>query len=108
MPIAVYISSDNLVTVDKLTDPETGEYVNDATVAAKLTSDSAGVTTLSGSSISLDYVADSDGKYQGAMPSTVTMTEEVNYYLFCTAASGSKNITVRKVVRAGYYEGCEC
>jgi hypothetical protein len=109
MPVGnVYISSDNLVTVDALTDPIDDSYVNDATVTAKLTSDAAGVTTVVNSSITLTYVAASDGKYQEAMPSTVSLTDGVNYYLFITATSGTQNITIRKIVRAGYYEGCEC
>lgn len=107
MPMSVYISSDNLVTVDELTDPVTGEYVNDATVTAKLTSDSAGASTVANSSITLSYVTASDGKYQESMPSTVSLTYDTTYYLFITAASGAKNITARKEVRAGYYQGCD-
>lgn len=105
MPMNVYISSDNLVTVDGLTDEATGSYVNDATVTAKLTTDSAGVSTVSGSSITLSYVAASDGKYRGEMPYTVSLTEGTTYYLF--ALRGSRVIG-RRPVRAGYYEGCDC
>lgn len=110
MPLSgtAYISSDNLVTVDLLTDPVDDSYVNSATVTAKLTTDAAGASTVSGSSITLTYVTSSNGKYQEAIPSTVTLTDGTNYYLFVTAASGAKNITIRKMVRAGYYEGCDC
>lgn len=110
MPLTglVYISSDNLVTVDELTDPITGSYVNDATVTSKLTTDAAGASTVTGSNITLTYVTSSNGKYQESMPSSVSLTEGTNYYHFVTAASGSKNITIRKLVRAGYYEGCDC
>lgn len=107
MPAIVYISTDNLITVDGLTDPIDDSYVNDATVTAKLTTDAAGASTVTNSNITLAYVTSSNGKYQEAMPSTVSLTDGTTYYLFVTAASGSQNITIRKIVRGGYYEGEE-
>lgn len=107
MPLSVYVSSDNLVTLDELTDPIDDSFVNDATCTAKLTTDAAGASTVSGSSITLTYVTGSDGKYQGAMPSTVSLTAGTTYYLFVTAESGTQNITLRQVAPAGYYGGCE-
>lgn len=64
----LYIGSDNTLKVDALRDVDDA-YVNDATVAGQV-KDAAGVNV--GSSISLSYVAASNGNYRGILDSTVS------------------------------------
>ena len=81
------ISSDNTVEWDGMTDP-TGAYLNAATVTCQV-KDSADSTTATG--ITLTYVAGSNGKYRGTIPSTTSLTEEATYYVEVTAVEGSNN-----------------
>lgn len=71
----IHIGSDCLITLDALTDNVDGSYVNDATASADLTlaSDDTAIDDFS-----LDYVADSDGKYQGVIAASVTATLDVD------------------------------
>lgn len=64
------IGSDNTLKVDALRDAD-DDYVNDATVTGQVV-DSDDVNV--GGSVTLDYVAASNGNYRGVLDSTVAAT----------------------------------
>ena len=107
MPIALYVGSDNRIELTGLRDPDDDSYVNDATVTALL-KDDTDTTTVTSSSITLDYVAASNGNYRGSIPSTVTLVDGTSYYVRITASSSGRDVLIRKLCKAEYYEGCEC
>lgn len=85
----VYVLNDNLIEVDKLQDASDDLYINDATVTVTL-KDSDG-TNVTGQSwpLTLDYVADSDGKYQGTLESALSLTVKEHYYAHVDAVKGT-------------------
>jgi hypothetical protein len=107
MPVAIYVGSDNRIELTGLRDPDDDSYVNDATVTALL-KDSADANTISGSSITLTYVTGSDGNYRGSMPNTVSLTDGTSYYVHVSASSSGRDVLVRKLCKAEYYQGCDC
>lgn len=77
------IGSDNLVRLDGLTNASSGAYVNSATVNYVL-KDSAGATIIA--STAMPYVAASNGRYEGTVPSTTPLALNAFYVLEITAA----------------------
>lgn len=63
--------NDNLIEVDELKDEVSGDFLLTATVTAVL-KDAAGATI--GSSITLTFVAGSDGRYQGNIPDDLAVS----------------------------------
>lgn len=104
--VNVYISSDNDIHVKGLKIASTGAFANAATVVASII-DSAG-SAVSGSTVTLDYITNSNGNYFKAIPSSVVMTKGLTYDLQVTATQGGADITIRKPFVAGYYQGGEC
>ena len=90
MALILYPSNDNLVTWDAMTRASDGAYVNDATVTMTLKT-AAGVAVSGAENVSLPYVAASNGKYQGAIESTVALITDASYRLEVTAVSGARN-----------------
>lgn len=81
----------NLFTVNELTDVVTGSYVNDATLSAQLMDrDDADI----GSPISLVYVVDSNGKYQGVFPNTLVIVDNDQLKVEVTATTQGGTIRV--------------
>src|SRR5437660_8893861 len=76
------INSDNLVRLDGLTNASTGAYVNNATVTFSVV-DAGGSTLISNSSMS--FVASSNGRYEGTIPYTTSLTLNAFYTLQITA-----------------------
>lgn len=80
--------SDNLIRLDRLRLATDGSYVNDATVTFTLVdidgNDVSGATT-----ITMAYIATSNGRYEGVLQSTVTLTEGNRYTIEVTATSGA-------------------
>ena len=70
MSVLLY-KNDNLIEVDELKDEVSGDFLNLATVTAVL-KDAAGATI--GSSITLTFVAGSNGKYQGNVPDDLAVS----------------------------------
>jgi len=100
----ISISSDNLVQVDELTNEQTDAYVNDATITMTLRNSS--LTAISGAEdLSVGYVAASDGRYQGLLPDTLTLTAGSQYYLDVSITSGSLKRFDRIPCRANYSQG---
>jgi hypothetical protein len=97
MPIAM--SADNTVEWLGMKNP-LGVFINDATVTAEIkTSAEAAV---SGSSISLSYVAVSDGDYRGSFPHTLVLTEGAQYFVEVTATRAPDNGFRRWTERAEF------
>ena len=87
--ITIYRGNDNLVeNPTPMTRASTGAYVNDASATMTL-KNSAGDAVAGASSLSLTYVSDSNGRYQGTLPSSLTLTAGAVYTLEITATSGS-------------------
>lgn len=84
MSILLY-KNDNLIEVDELKDEVAGSFLNAATVTADL-KDSAGAAI--GSTITLTYVAASNGKYQGTVPDTLVVNLGDRIIAEITADSG--------------------
>lgn len=93
MSLALYVNSDNLIQLDLLRLAATGGYVNDATVTFTL-KDADEVVVVSG--VSMPYVAASNGRYQGTLQDTVSLTTGLKYFLEVTATSGA-NVLFKRV-----------
>ena len=100
---ALAIGSDNLVEVDELTNESTDAYVNNATIIMTL-KDSSLDAVPNAEDLSLAYVAGSNGKYQGTIPSTVSLTAGSRYYLDISATGGGVTLFVRIPCRAQYIQ----
>lgn len=87
MATAIYIAADRTVTYSGAS--AGGSYLNSATVTYSLKD--ATLTTVSGGTGTLSYVAASNGNYSGTIESTVTstLTAGEKYYLDITLVSGS-------------------
>jgi hypothetical protein len=84
----LYVDCDNLVEIDLLTNELTGNYMNAATCSFDVL-DADGASVLAGTSeITMDYVASSNGKYQGVLQSTVSLTAGEVYTIVVSIAQG--------------------
>lgn len=82
--LTYYQNNDNLVvnpTPMRLA--SSGAYINDATVTMTL-KDSAGASVSGATGLSLTYVTDSNGLYQGTLPYTLSLTAGESYTLEIT------------------------
>lgn len=99
----IYISSDNLLTVDALYDSVAGDYVNDATVTATVVD--RGGNEVSGQSwpVTLSYVALSDGKYQGVLADSMSVSKGKTYEVRVSVDGGAgKALEIRRRLKADY------
>ncbi len=101
MSLPLYVNSDNLIQLDALTLAADDSYVNDATVTFTL-KDADEAVVSGASAISMGYVEDSDGKYQGTLQSTVSLSAGLKYLLDMTATSGSNVLFKRVICYASY------
>lgn len=101
--IVLYVGSDNLVTVDKLRNERTSLYLNGASVQVEVRNAQLELV-LGGEAIALEYVADSDGKYQGILPYSLSLTPGATYYLDITS-SGTNRRFDRLRAKAQYASG---
>jgi hypothetical protein len=83
----IYLSNDNLLSVEGLKNSSSGSFMNDATVTATL-KDSSG-TSVSGQTfpVTLSYIAASDGNYQTTLENTLSMVEDSIYTATIAATS---------------------
>lgn len=90
MPLADHwnIGSTELLMLDLLRDELTGDWIDDATVAAQVT-DGDGDNV--GGAITMSYIAGTNGKYAGSIPASVTgaMTAGAQYTATITATGGA-------------------
>lgn len=99
----LYVSEDNVITLDALTNSTTGEYVNDATITMTLTTE-AGVAVDDALNLEVTYVSDSDGLYRGTLPNTLELSEGVRYYLILSGSSGASNLYRKILFTAIHHE----
>lgn len=98
----IYAKNDHKLTVDQLRDTD-DQYINVATVEATVI-DSAG-NEVEGQTwpLSLSYVADSDGKYEGILDDAIEFTAGEEYTLIIDAVYGSSvghwELNVTAVIR---------
>ena len=78
------IGSDNLVRLDSLTNTSSAAYINGATVSFVLV-DSNGNTVVSTTPMS--FVSGSNGRYEGTIPHSTTLTLNAKYAIQITATS---------------------
>lgn len=75
----LYLDNDNLFTLEGLKDQETDTYVNTATVELTI-EDSEGATVPDGGfPLTMDYVADSNGSYQGVVDKALSIENSLDY-----------------------------
>jgi len=74
----IFIGCDNLVEWDGAQNEADDSYLNDATATFTLKT-LAGVAVVT--DVAMSYVTDSDGVYQGTLQSTVSLTENAEYYV---------------------------
>lgn len=88
----LYLSNDNVLTLDELTNIVDGTYINSATVTATV-KDSTG-TEVSGETwpITLDYVAASNGKYQAVLEDGLVLTNGASYDVEVDIDAGADKI----------------
>jgi hypothetical protein len=79
-PLLIYVDSDTLLTVDHLKDARTGQYVNTAEITASLL-DASLQPVPEAQDLTLAYVVNSDGKYQGVIPSPLSLTPGATYHI---------------------------
>lgn len=96
-----YISSDNVIQLDKFYDAVNAAYLNAATVTATM-KDLEG-TEVTGETwpVTLIYVSGSDGKYQATVDKDLVLTENSSYFIEITASeSGIDKFFKRRVIAA--------
>jgi hypothetical protein len=84
------LSSDNLVRLDSLTNSSTGAFINTATVTFTLF-DSTGTAVAGATSVTMPFVAGSNGRYEGSITNAVSagLTLNAQYRIDITATSGA-------------------
>lgn len=95
------LGNDQTITVTGLQDQVSGAYLNASTVTATI--DTLAGTELA--SITLQYVTDSNGDYQGVIEDDVAITSGTRYVVDVTATSAGDLVgNWREVVVAKYRE----
>lgn len=100
-----YINSDQLLSVDGLSDPVTGAYVNNASVTATMY-EADGVTEVQGVTwpLTVSYVSSSNGNYNGVLDDSRVLVEGNLYWIEVEADAGNDLIKTwrwRDVARYG-------
>lgn len=90
MAYTIYRLNDNTVEVSLLALSTDGSYLNAATVTMTLCTYASGsrVVVTDASALSLTYVTGSNGRYQGAIPASLTLVAGDTHTLEITATSG--------------------
>lgn len=83
-----FLSNTNVIILDELTLASTGAYINDATVTVTIKDEND--TELTGETwpLTMSYVTGSDGKYAGAVSSSVSVSAGDLLSCEVTATSG--------------------
>lgn len=97
-PITLYRLNDNLIEWDDMDRASDRTYVNDGVVTMTL-KDSNGASVSGATSLTLSYVTGSNGKYQGTIPYTVSLTAGAEYTLEVTADQGTRHGFINYRVR---------
>ena len=84
----VYLSNDNVIELNGLKNASTDAFLNSATVTFTL-KDSAGTAVTDADTITMSYVASSDGIYRGTLIDTVSLSKNTLYTCEITANAGA-------------------
>lgn len=92
--MTAFVANTNILELLELRDGLTGAYINDASVAVTTIEDEDGnaVFPLSGSPITMDYVASSDGNYRAVLDATLPLSAGVCYIAHIDADAGPDRI----------------
>ncbi|NOY63051.1 MAG: hypothetical protein GXP10_07865 [Gammaproteobacteria bacterium] len=85
----LYISNDNLATLDALKNAADGTWINDATVTATLVDATGSPVTGQSWPLALPYVAGTNGRYQGILEDALGLAKKSGYTLKVIAMTGS-------------------
>jgi hypothetical protein len=85
----IYISNDNLLTLDKAFDAVTQAYINDATVEVTLLDRAGGEVDGQPWPQTLAYVAESDGKYRAVLDDALELKPDRPYDAVINLDAGS-------------------
>jgi len=88
----LYLSNDNLLSVENLKNAATGVYVNDATVTATLKNSNGVNVTGQSWPLTLAFVSSSNGVYRGTLEDGLSLAEGEVYTAEITADAGSDQI----------------
>lgn len=96
----IAFASDNLITLSSLYDIVSAAFVNNAAVSAVIT-DQYGATV---TTVTLTYIAASDGNYQGLLPASITNTLQIGplYTTTITATGGGVTFIDRQQHKVSY------
>lgn len=83
----IYVGNDNLIELDVLTNAISSAYINNATVTMQLV-DSSNNVVAGTCSLTMAYIASSNGKYRATLPDTLTLTVGQEYKAKVTANGG--------------------
>lgn len=97
------IANTNMVWIEGLKNDVTGDYVNDATCSIVEVLDSESAALSGSQNILMAYKTSSDGRYYGALPYSISLTEDATYTVHVLAVDGSgQRADWRRVCRAVY------
>lgn len=98
--------TDDLLRIDGLKniDNTPSTFVNDATITA-LVRDAAGEVVVGADSITLSYVANSDGVYKGQVPDTAAIVDGQNYVVEITIVASVGKLTIFRDARGKNHDG---
>lgn len=99
------IGNTNDVQIVGLQNNDDDSFINDATCVLELL-DSSGNGVSGATNISMDYVAGSDGNYEGAIPHSVSLTEDAEYTIHVTATKEGAGVGDWRCVKRAKYRKC--
>lgn len=100
--LTLFIGEPNNIFLEGLRNNASGSYQNSATVTASIRT--SGVSATSGTeiaSVTLSYVAASNGNYRGDSASLTTLTQDTDYWIWITASG----YTLRRIACRADYRG---
>lgn len=96
-PKKLNVGCDNIYQVAKLRNALTGQFANNGVVQMTLKDLNGNNVTAGGNSfpwpVTLQYIANSDGLYQGTLPATLDVVEQVYYKLVIYLNAGGFELT---------------
>lgn len=97
------IANTNMIWIEGLKNDVTAAFVNDATCSIVEVLDSDDAAISGSTNILMTYKTSSDGRYYGALPYTVSLTENATYTVHVLAIDGTgQRADWRRSVRAVY------
>lgn len=100
----IWLDTDTVIRVVGLADAVSESYDNGATITANVY-DETDTAVTGATSISVAYIASSDGNYAGEIQNTVTTFVEGDYYTIKITIAGTSYTTTYKLRRQAAYKG---